>query len=122
MYIDENGVKRTPSKSSKLPVKGNKHKAEEMLLKWRLEVDEELQKRILAKKSGKQYDEKIQFTKFLTDWLKMMKPSVEPTTYAAYDLTIRKRIIPYFDQNFLKLLLRDVTAKHIQDYCFTPTA
>lgn len=115
-YIDENGVKRTPSKSTKLPVKGNKHKAEEMLLKWRLEVDEELQERILAKKSGKQYGEKIQFTKFLADWLKMMKPSVEPTTYAAYDLTIRKRIIPYFDQHFPKLLLRDVTAKHIQDY------
>ena len=56
-YIDENGVKRTPSKSTKLPVKGNKHKAEEMLLKWRLEVDEELQERILAKKSGKQYGE-----------------------------------------------------------------
>ena len=46
----------------------------------------------------------------------MMKPSVEPTTYAAYDLTIRKRIIPYFDKHFPKLLLRDVTAKHIQDY------
>ena len=57
-YIDENGVKRTPSKSSKLPIKGNKHKAEEMLLKWRLEVDEELQERILAKKSGKQYGER----------------------------------------------------------------
>ena len=46
----------------------------------------------------------------------MMKPSVEPTTYAAYDLTIRKRLIPYFDKHFPKLLLRDVTAKHIQDY------
>ena len=115
-YIDENGVKRTPSKSTKLPVKGNKHKAEEMLLKWRLEVDEELQERILAKKSGKQYGEKIQFTKFLADWLKMMKSSVEPTTYAAYDLTIRKRIISYFDEHYPKLLLRDVTAKHIQDY------
>ena len=88
-YIDENGVKRTPSKSTKLPIRNNKHKAEEMLLKWRLEVDEELQERILAKKSGKQYGEKIQFTKFLADWLKMMKSSVEPTTYAAYDLTIR---------------------------------
>ena len=115
-YIDENGVKRTPSKSTKLPVKGNKHKAEEMLLKWRLEVDEELQERILAKKSGKQYGEKIQFTKFLADWLKMMKSSVEPTTYASYDLTIRKRIISYFDEHYPKLLLRDVTAKHIQDY------
>ena len=56
-------------------------------------MDEELQERILAKKSGKQYGEKIQFTKFLADWLKMMKSSVEPTTYAAYDLTIRRRII-----------------------------
>ena len=32
-YIDENGVRKTPSKSTKLPVKGNKKRAEEMLRK-----------------------------------------------------------------------------------------
>ncbi len=115
-YIDENGIKRTPSKSTKLPVKGNKRKAEEMLQAWRIETDEELQKRILAKQSGRVYADNIRFTMFLADWLKMMKASLEATTYSAYDLTIRRRIIPYFDKHYPKLLLKDVTPKHIQDY------
>ncbi|MBR5391155.1 MAG: site-specific integrase [Clostridia bacterium] len=115
-YTDENGIKRTPSKSTKLPVKNNMRRAEEMLQKWRAEMNEELQERILAKQGGKEYAKNIRFTKFLEDWLKMMKSSVEATTYCAYEQTILKRIIPYFDKNYPKLLLRDVTAKHIQDY------
>ena len=115
-FIDENGNKKTPSRSTKLPIKNNKRKAEEMLQTWRKEMNEELQERILAKKSGREYGDNIRFTKYLMDWLKMMKPSVEPTTYSAYDLTIRRRIVPYFDENYPKLLLRDVTPKHIQDY------
>ena len=114
-FIDENGNKKTPSRSTKLPIKNNKRKAEEMLQTWRKEMNEELQERILAKKSGREYGDNIRFTKYLMDWLKMMKPSVEPTTYSAYDLTIRRRIVPYFDENYPKLLLRDVTPKHIQD-------
>ena len=34
-YVDENGVKRTPSKTTRLPIKNNKRKAEEMLQAWR---------------------------------------------------------------------------------------
>ena len=104
-FIDENGNKKTPSRSTKLPIKNNKRKAEEMLQTWRKEMNEELQERILAKKSGREYGDNIRFTKYLMDWLKMMKPSVEPTTYCSYDLTIRRRIVPYFDENFPKILL-----------------
>ena len=116
-YIDENGKRKTPSRSTKLPVKGNKRRAEEMLQAYRKEVEEELKYRIQAKKSGMPHrPADIPFTKFLADWLKMMKPSVEATTYAAYDKTIRNKIIPYFDKRFPKLLLREVIPKHIQDY------
>ena len=62
-FIDENGNKKTPSKSTKLPIKNNKRKAEEMLQTWRKEMNEELQERILAKKSGREYGDKIRFTK-----------------------------------------------------------
>ena len=116
-YIDENGKRKTPSRSTKLPVKGNKRRAEEMLQAYRREVEEDLQYRIQAKKSGlPQRPADIPFTKFLADWLRMMKPSVEATTYAAYEKTINNKIIPYFDKRFPKLLLREVMPKHIQDY------
>lgn len=46
----------------------------------------------------------------------MMRASVEKTTYSSYSLTIRNKVIPYFDKRFPKLKLTDVTPKHIQDY------
>lgn len=116
-YTDENGVKKTPSKSTKLPVKGNKKRAEELLQKAREEMEEKLQYRIRMKGSGMGVQpEDIEFTDFLADWLKMMKASVEVTTYAAYELCIKNKVIPYFDKNFPRLLLKNVTPKHIQDY------
>ncbi len=56
----------------------------------------------------------ILFTDFLLEWLEMMKHSVEITTYAAYADCIKNRIIPYFEKK--KIILKDVTPKHIQDY------
>ena len=60
--------------------------------------------------------DKLTFTQFLADWLKMMKTSVETTTFAGYLQTVNNKIIPYFDKHFPKLQLRDVTPKHIQDH------
>ena len=115
-YVDENGVKRTPSKTTRLPIKNNKRKAEEMLQAWRAEMNDEIQEKVMARKTGKAYGGGIRFTKYLADWLKMMKPSVEATTYAAYEMTIMHKIIPYFDKTHPNLPLREVTPKHIQDY------
>jgi len=115
-YVDENGVKRTPSKTTRLPIKNNKRKAEEMLQAWRAEMNDEIQEKVMARKTGQAYGGGIRFTRYLADWLKMMKPSVEATTYAAYEMTIMHKIIPYFDKTHPNLPLREVTAKHIQDY------
>ncbi len=115
-YVDENGVKRTPSKTTRLPIKNNKRKAEEMLQAWRAEMNDEIQEKVMARKTGNAYGGGIRFTKYLADWLKMMKPSVEATTYAAYEMTIMHKIIPYFDKTHPNLPLREVTPKHIQDY------
>ena len=41
-YIDENGKRQTPSRSTKLPVKGNKKRAEAMLVQAREEMEEKL--------------------------------------------------------------------------------
>ena len=49
-YTGENGKRHTPSKSTGLPVKGNKKRAEAMLLEARKEMEIQLKKRKSAVK------------------------------------------------------------------------
>jgi len=116
-YVDENGVRKTPSQSTRLPIKGNKKRAEEMLSQARKEKEEELKRKVqLIKSTAVEPSERIEFTEFLSDWLYMMRSSVEVTTYSAYESTVKRKINPYFDDHFPHLLLQNVTPKHIQDY------
>lgn len=104
-YKDEDGRRQTPSISTGLPVKGNKRKAENMLI-------EERKNFIIPSKEPISQD--MYFTDFLLNWLEMMKRSIEQTTYASYAMTIKSRIVPYFEQKELRL--KEVTPKDIQDY------
>ena len=114
---NENGERVTPTKSTGLPVKGNKKRAEAMLNDWRKSEEIALKKR-KANGSLKKLDpnQEILFTKFMLDWLEMMKNSVEVTTYASYAQAIKSKINPYFDARFPTLTLSQITPKHIQDY------
>lgn len=116
-YIDENGKRATPTKSTGLSVKGNKKRAEAMLNDWRKSEDLALKKR-KANGSLKKLDpdQEILFTKSMLDWLEMMKNSVEVTTYASYAQAIKSKINPYFDARFPTLTLSQIIPKHIQDY------
>ena len=116
-YTNENGERVTPTKSTGLPVKGNKKRAEAMLNDWRKSEEIALKKR-KANGSLKKMDpnQEILFTKFMLDWLEMMKNSVEVTTYASYAQAIKSKINPYFDARFPALTLSQITPKHIQDY------
>lgn len=81
-YTDEYGNRKTPSKSTGLPVKGNKKRAEAMLMQARKEMEEELERRIEERAHPEQIaPADIPFTRFLLDWLDMMQSSVEVTTY-----------------------------------------
>ena len=116
-YTDEYGERKTPSQSTGLPVKGNKKRAEELLQEARQKKAEELKYRKLAASAGMTVvPNELKFTDFLSDWLKMMKNSVELSTYSNYEKSIKGKIIPYFNKRHPKLKLRDVTPKHIQDY------
>ncbi len=116
-FVDENGVRKTPSRSTRLPVKGNKKRAEEMLQQAREEMDEQLQRRFRYKESGMTtLPEELLFSDFMRDWVDMMKASLEPGTYSSYCLSVKNRIIPYFDKRHPGLLLKNLTPKHIQDY------
>jgi integrase len=117
-YKDENGKRHTPSKSTGLPIKGNKKRAEAMLLTARQELERELEEKLAAKtpQTSPENPADIPFTVFMVDWLTMMKSNVEITTYASYARCIKRRIVPYFEEHHPGLKLKDVTPKHIQDY------
>ena len=116
-YNNENGKRKSTCRSTHLPVKGNKKRAEALLQQARREMEETLQCQELAKRQALEPQRTpIFFTDFLKDWLNMMKPSLELTTYAAYKNAIEKQIVPFFEQNYPKLLLWDVTPLHIQAY------
>ena len=110
-YYDINGKRVLSSKSTGLPVKGNKKRAEEILIQERMALEEKL------KNQGLQQGEcNVLFTEFMKEWLEIIKPTVEITTYSGYTLTVLNKIIPYFDSKYPGLMLRDLTPKMIQDY------
>ena len=75
-YVDEYGKRHTPSKSTGLPVKGNKKRAEKMLIEARSAKEAELEARALERSTGKVSTDSILFTTFLLDWLEMIKKNV----------------------------------------------
>ena len=115
-YVDEYGKRHTPSKSTGLTVKGNKKRAEKMLSEARAAKEAELEARAIERSTCKAPVGTILFTAFLLDWLEMTKKNVEETTYGAYSMGIKSKIIPYFEEYHPGLALQDITPKHIQDY------
>jgi hypothetical protein len=59
-------------------------------------------------------ENEILFADFLLSWLKMMKNNLEATSYAAYSVMLKSRIVPYFKPK--KIKLKELTPKQIQDY------
>ena len=103
-YKDIGGNRRTKSLSTGLPIKGNKKRAEAMLLEARKSFDPGTPPEM----------EDILFPDFLLGWLEMMRNSVELTTYASYALMIKNRIVPYYKTK--KVKLKELTPKDIQGY------
>lgn len=112
-YKDKQGKRRNPTKATGLPVKGNKKKAELMLLQMRMELESQI-----AEEEQQEEDRKNQltFAQFMWDWLGMKKTTVDESTYASYRTSVESGIIPYFEEQFPGLLLTELTAKQIQDY------
>ena len=115
-YTDERGKRQTPSKSTGLPVKGNKKRAEKMLREAREAKEAELAAKALTVETDPDPCGEIAFTAFLLDWLEMTKKNVEISTYGAYSFAVKNKIIPYFDEHHPGFALVEVTPKHIQDY------
>lgn len=104
-YKDREGKRKTKWLPTGLPVKGNKRKAEMMLLETRKNYG------IIEK--IKQKD--ILFADFMRRWLELMEDKFDSFTYDTYSSCINQKIYPYFMGK--GILLKNLEASHIREFC-----
>ena len=105
-WMELNGKRGRKSKSTGLPVKGNKKQADRMLSAAVEELEERLNK--LSAPSC------ILFADFMEQWLDVIKPEVKATTFGGYNLNVKKAIAPWFREH--QIYLQDLTADDIEDF------
>lgn len=106
-WVSAEGKRQRKSKSTELPERGNKKRAQGMLIDFQREQEAELAANCNSTKD-------ILFTDYMKQWLEKTKLQVRLTTYSGYHDNVYGVIIPYFEP--MKLKLREVTPKHIQDF------
>jgi len=104
-YTDHLGKRKTKWISTKLTVKGNKKRAEAILMEAR---------RNFVPETPKVMNGDILFADYMEQWLEVIKSSVSVPTYASYSNIVKKKISPYFRKK--EITLRNLTAKDIQEY------
>lgn len=92
-----------------IPEKGNKKKAEEALIKLKLEFVPPKEDALPG-----QLSPDMLFCNYLKNWLEIIEKTVEQTTYNSYRMIVYKKIIPYFESFGLKL--SEIEARHIQSF------
>lgn len=103
-YKDEQNKPKSKWIATKLPVKGNKKKAEAMLL--------EARKTFEPNPIVTEAD--MLFSDYMLGWLEMVRSNIEVTTYASYSNNVKGKIVPYFSER--KIKLKDLQPKHIQEF------
>lgn len=122
---DEEGKRKTKWIPTGLTVKGNKKRAEALLLETRREFtlllntteDERIVEAIIEEMPTEEpvpVDQGPLFSVFMLQWLAMMKHQVEFITYASYHNVITNHVVPYFEEK--GLFLKQLLPCHIQDY------
>ncbi len=105
-YFDTLGRRKTKWISTGLTVKGNKKRAEEILL--------DLRRDFKPPQGPKAPEGEMLFSEYLESWLEIIKGSVAVSTYASYSAMATRIIAPYFKEK--GVILKDITAKNIQDF------
>lgn len=104
-FNDELGKRKTKWISTGLPEKGNKKKAEAILVEERRKFVPPAEAR----------DADVLFADFLKhQWLPAVKGNIELTTYSSYQGMLESRVYPYFKE--LGVTLANLKPKHIQDF------
>ena len=107
-YVDANGKRKQPWIPTGLPAKGNKKRAEQMLMEMRRNF------KIPAAAKDGELSADMLFSDYMKAWLEITRSSVATTTYTSYSNTVMKKIVPYFQEK--KITLGGLQARHIQSY------
>jgi len=103
-YTDEQDKRRTKWIATGLPVKGNKKKAEALLISARQNFTPE----------EKQVESEMLFADYLEEWLEITKYSIQKITYSSYSNMSNGVIVPYFRKKAIPLA--KLNAKDIQTF------
>lgn len=104
-YTDSLGKRKTKWISTGLTVKGNKKRAEAILMDARRNFNPE---------EPKVMNGDILFADYMEKWLDIIKNSVAVPTFASYSTTVKKIVAPYFREK--EVTLKNLTAKDIQEF------
>lgn len=86
-YLDSSGKRCWKWITTGLPVKGNKKRAETLLMEARRDFVPGVNKHI---------DRDMLFADFLEDWLEVVKPTIRLSTYSSYSNMAKNPVGPYF--------------------------
>ena len=108
-YLDSNGKRKQPWFATGLPVKGNKKRAEAMLMELRQSFVPPVEN---PESEGLSPD--MLLADYMETWLNIIRGSVEVTTFASYTQMVTSKIVPYFRKT--GITLGGLQAKHIQSF------
>ena len=108
-YTDANGKRRQPWIPTGLPAKGNKRRAEKLLLDTRKSFVPPV-----VSKENEDISSDMLFADYTELWLEIIRSSVEKTTFSSYTQMVKGKIAPYFRNT--GLTLDGIQAKHIQSF------
>lgn len=108
-YTDYTGKRRQIWRTTGLPVRGNKKRAEQFLLELRQNFE-------IPTDPAKDYElsKRMLFTEFMKAWLEVVRTTVVPTTFGGYQSMVMRKFIPYFEPK--GLALGNVQAKDLQTF------
>ena len=104
-YTDSLGKRKTKWISTGLTVKGNKKRAEAILMDARRNFNPE---------EPKVMNGDILFADYMEQWLDIIKSSVAVPTFASYSTTVKRVVAPYFREK--EITLKNLAAKDIQEF------
>ena len=104
-YTDYQGNRKSKWIATGLTIKGNKKRAEAILMDARRNFQEEAPERM---------EPKTLFADFLGQWLEITRDSIAVPTYASYSTLSNSVIIPYFRKR--GTTLEELAAKDIQQF------
>ena len=105
-WVDNDGKRCRKSISTKLPVKGNKKRAEELM--------QQAKRKYQSLLSNMPDINELLFADFMEQWLDIIKPEIKLTTYGGYCMNVKSAIAPYFRKK--GTLLRKLTADDVNDF------